>query len=144
MGCAAPACMWMVRSDWWARACTATAHLASGYELAELVSDRRTQMAADALRLRLCHRARCGGAPPGNDHRGQLTYQWPRQETAIQPILSRSCHVVRVGSRPGAMIRHLGRAGIAALVQEHCRLAARFAERLVREPRRACAERSGA
>jgi glutamate/tyrosine decarboxylase-like PLP-dependent enzyme len=32
------------------------------------------------------------------------------------------------------MIRHLGRAGIAALVQEHCRLAARFAERLVREP----------
>src|SRR5690242_6661775 len=32
------------------------------------------------------------------------------------------------------MIRHLGRAGIAALVQEHCRLAARLAERLVREP----------
>jgi glutamate/tyrosine decarboxylase-like PLP-dependent enzyme len=32
------------------------------------------------------------------------------------------------------MIRHLGRAGIAALVQEHRRLAARFAERLVREP----------
>jgi glutamate/tyrosine decarboxylase-like PLP-dependent enzyme len=32
------------------------------------------------------------------------------------------------------MIRHRGRAGIAALVQEHCRLAARFAERLVREP----------
>jgi len=32
------------------------------------------------------------------------------------------------------MIRHRGRAGIAALVQEHCRLAARFAERLVSEP----------
>ena len=33
-----------------------------------------------------------------------------------------------------AMIRHLGRAGIAALIQGHCHLAARFAERLVREP----------
>jgi glutamate/tyrosine decarboxylase-like PLP-dependent enzyme len=32
------------------------------------------------------------------------------------------------------MIRHLGREGIATLVQEHCRLAARFAERLVGEP----------
>jgi glutamate/tyrosine decarboxylase-like PLP-dependent enzyme len=32
------------------------------------------------------------------------------------------------------MIRQLGRAGITTLVQEHCRLAARFAERLVREP----------
>ena len=32
------------------------------------------------------------------------------------------------------MIRHLGRPGIAALVQEHCRLATRFAEQLMREP----------
>jgi glutamate/tyrosine decarboxylase-like PLP-dependent enzyme len=32
------------------------------------------------------------------------------------------------------MIRHLGRAGIAALIQGHCRLATQLAERLVREP----------
>jgi glutamate/tyrosine decarboxylase-like PLP-dependent enzyme len=46
------------------------------------------------------------------------------------PELSRRAR----GFATWAMIRHLGRTGIAALVQKHCQLAARFAERLVREP----------
>jgi glutamate/tyrosine decarboxylase-like PLP-dependent enzyme len=52
-----------------------------------------------------------------------------RDPTHFVPELS---HRAR-GFATRAMIRHLGRAGIAALVHEHCRLAARFAERLVRE-----------
>jgi glutamate/tyrosine decarboxylase-like PLP-dependent enzyme len=53
-----------------------------------------------------------------------------RDPTHFVPELSRRAR----GFATWVMIRHLGRAGIAALVQEHCRLAARFAEGLVREP----------
>jgi glutamate/tyrosine decarboxylase-like PLP-dependent enzyme len=53
-----------------------------------------------------------------------------RDPTHFVPELSRRAR----GFATWAMIRHLGRAGIAALVQGHCNLAARFAERLVREP----------
>jgi glutamate/tyrosine decarboxylase-like PLP-dependent enzyme len=53
-----------------------------------------------------------------------------RDPTHFVPELSRRAR----GFATWAMIRHLGRAGIAALVHGHCRLAMRFAERLVREP----------
>ena len=53
-----------------------------------------------------------------------------RDPTHFVPELSRRAR----GFATWAMIRHLGRAGIGAMVQGHCRLAARFAERLVREP----------
>jgi hypothetical protein len=53
-----------------------------------------------------------------------------RDPTHFVPELSRRAR----GFATWAMFRHLGREGIAALVQGHCRLAARFAERLVREP----------
>ena len=53
-----------------------------------------------------------------------------RDPTHFVPELSRRAR----GFATWAMIRHLGRAGIAALVEGHCRLAVRFAERLVCEP----------
>jgi glutamate/tyrosine decarboxylase-like PLP-dependent enzyme len=53
-----------------------------------------------------------------------------RDPTHFVPELSRRAR----GFPTWAMIRHLGRAGIAAVVEGHCRLAARFAERLAREP----------
>ena len=53
-----------------------------------------------------------------------------RDPTHFVPELSRCAR----GFATCAMSRHPGRAGIAASVQEHCRLAVRFAERLVREP----------
>jgi glutamate/tyrosine decarboxylase-like PLP-dependent enzyme len=49
-----------------------------------------------------------------------------RDPTHFVPELSRRAR----GLATSAMTRHLGRAG---MVQGHCRLAARFAERLVRE-----------
>jgi hypothetical protein len=53
-----------------------------------------------------------------------------RDPTHFVPELSRRAR----GFATCAMIRHLGREDIAAMVQEHCRLTVRFAERLRREP----------
>jgi glutamate/tyrosine decarboxylase-like PLP-dependent enzyme len=53
-----------------------------------------------------------------------------RVPSAYVPELSRRARGVAVW----AMIRALGRDGVAALVERHCRLARRFAERLAAEP----------
>jgi hypothetical protein len=53
-----------------------------------------------------------------------------RDPTRFVPELSRRAP----GFATRAMIRRLGRAGIATLAEGHCRLARRFADRLVREP----------
>ncbi|HEV8443743.1 MAG TPA: aspartate aminotransferase family protein [Steroidobacteraceae bacterium] len=117
----------------WARASAATAHLASGYELAD-------SWATDGHKW-LQTPYDCGYAivRDAEAHRRAMTiaasYLPPvadgdRDPTHFVPELSRRAR----GFATWAMIRHLGRAGIAALVQEHCRLATRFADRLVREP----------
>jgi glutamate/tyrosine decarboxylase-like PLP-dependent enzyme len=117
----------------WARACDATAHFASGYEQAD-------SWAVDGHKW-LQTPYDCGYAimRDAEAHRRAMTiaasYLPPvaagdRDPTHFVPELSRRAR----GFATWAMKRHLGRAGIAALVQKHCRLAARFAERLVREP----------
>lgn len=53
-----------------------------------------------------------------------------RDPSHFVPELSRRAR----GFATWAMIRHLGRAGIAAMVAEHCRLAAHMAKRLGAEP----------
>jgi len=117
----------------WARACAATAHLASGYEQAD-------SWAVDGHKW-LQTPYDCGYAivRDAEAHRRAMTIaasylpsaaEGERDPTHFVPELSRRAR----GFATWAMIRHLGRAGIAAMVQGHCRLAARFAERLVREP----------
>ena len=103
----------------WARACPATALLASGYELAELLGDRRTQVAADTIRLRLCHRARCGGASPGDDHRGQLPAPGRGRRPRSHPFCPgavTSCAWVRdLGDDPPSRPRGYRRIGAGTL-----------------------------
>ncbi len=53
-----------------------------------------------------------------------------RNPTALVPELSRRAR----GFATWAMIRHLGRSGIADMVREHCRLARRMARKLAAEP----------
>jgi len=117
----------------WARACAATAHLASGYDLAN-------SWAVDGHKW-LQTPYDCGYAivRDAEAHRRAMTIaasylppvaEGDRDPTHFVPELSRRAR----GFATWAMIRHLGRAGISVLVQGHCRLAVRFAERLVREP----------
>jgi glutamate/tyrosine decarboxylase-like PLP-dependent enzyme len=117
----------------WARACDATAHLAAGYELAD-------SWATDGHKW-LQTPYDCGYAivRDAEAHRRAMTIaasylpsvaEGDRDPTHFVPELSRRAR----GFATWAMIRHLGRSGIAAMVAQHCRLAARFAERLAREP----------
>jgi len=117
----------------WARACAATAHLASGYELAD-------SWAVDGHKW-LQTPYDCGYAivRDAEAHLRAMTIaasylppaaEGDRDPTHFVPELSRRAR----GFATWAMIRHLGRAGIAAMVQEHCRLAVRFAEQLASEP----------
>ena len=117
----------------WARACAATAHLASGYELAD-------SWATDGHKW-LQTPYDCGYAivRDAEVHRRAMTIaasylppvaEGDRDPTHFVPELSRRAR----GFATWAMIRHLGRAGIAELVQGHCRLAVLFAEQLAREP----------
>jgi glutamate/tyrosine decarboxylase-like PLP-dependent enzyme len=117
----------------WARACAGTAHLASGYELAD-------SWATDGHKW-LQTPYDCGYAivRDAEAHRRAMTIaasylppvaEGERDPTHFVPELSRRAR----GFATWAMIRHLGRAGITALVEGHCRLATRFADRLVREP----------
>jgi glutamate/tyrosine decarboxylase-like PLP-dependent enzyme len=108
------------------------AHQASGYELANswaIDGHKWLQTPYDCGNAILRH---------AEAHRRAMTIaasylppaaEGDRDTTHFVPELSRRAR----GFATWAMIRHLGRAGIAALVQEHCRLAVRFAERLMRE-----------
>jgi glutamate/tyrosine decarboxylase-like PLP-dependent enzyme len=117
----------------WARACTATAPLASGYELAD-------SWATDGHKwLQTPYDYGYAIVRDADVHRRAMTIaasylppvaEGDRDPTHFVPELSRRAR----GFATWAMIHDLGRPGIAALVQEHCRLAMRFAERLAPEP----------
>ena len=117
----------------WARACGAMAHLAAGYEAAD-------SWATDGHKW-LQTPYDCGYAivRDAEAHRAAMTIaasylppvaEGDRDPTHFVPELSRRAR----GFATWAMIRHLGRDGIAAMIAEHCRLAARMADRLAREP----------
>ncbi len=117
----------------WARACPETAALAAGFEGAD-------SWATDGHKW-LQTPYDCGYAIVAHPdaHRRALTaaasYLPPadvdeRDPSQYVPELSRRAR----GFATWAMLRHLGREGIAGMVSRHCRLARRMAARLEREP----------
>lgn len=117
----------------WARACSTTAHLAAGFEAAD-------SWATDGHKW-LQTPYDCGYAivRDAEAHRNAMTIaasylpaiaEGDRDPTHFVPELSRRAR----GFATWAMIRHLGREGISAMVAEHCRLASHMAETLSREP----------
>ncbi len=117
----------------WARASAATAHLAAGFEAAD-------SWATDGHKW-LQTPYDCGYAivRDADAHRSAMTIaasylpqvaEGERDPSHFVPELSRRAR----GFATWAMIRHLGRDGIAAMVSEHCRLARHMAARLMREP----------
>jgi len=117
----------------WARACPATAHLAAGFEGAD-------SWATDGHKW-LQTPYDCGYAivRDAEAHRSAMTIaasylppvgEGDRDPSHYVPELSRRAR----GFATWAMIRHLGRDGVAAMVAEHCRLARHMAARLAREP----------
>ena len=114
----------------WARA-SPTAPLADGIDGADSWATdgqsgcRRPMTAA----MRSCATR---GPSPRHDHRRQLpaaAAEGERDPSDFVPELSRRAR----GFATWAMIRHLGRSGIAAMVERHCRLA-RHADRLAGNP----------
>ena len=117
----------------WARACPATAPLAAGFEAAD-------SWATDGHKW-LQTPYDCGYAivRDAEAHRSAMTIaasylppvaEGDRDPTHYVPELSRRAR----GFATWAMIRHLGRGGIAAMVAEHCRLACLLSDLLAREP----------
>jgi glutamate/tyrosine decarboxylase-like PLP-dependent enzyme len=117
----------------WARACPEKAALADG-------ADNADSWATDGHKW-LQTPYDCGYAIVAHpdDHRRAMTAAATylpsaegdeRDPSHLVPELSRRAR----GFATWAMIRHLGRTGIADMVARHCRQAARFAEALSREP----------
>lgn len=117
----------------WARACPSRAELARGVELAD-------SWATDGHKW-LQTPFDCGYAivRDGEAHRRAMTiaasYLPPvqgaeRDPSHLVPELSRRAR----GFATWALLRHLGRDGVAAMVERHCALARRLAERLAGEP----------
>lgn len=117
----------------WARACPETAHLAAGFEAAD-------SWATDGHKW-LQTPYDCGYAivRDAEAHRSAMTIaasylppvaEGDRDPSHYVPELSRRAR----GFATWAMIRHLGRDGIAAMVAEHCRLARVLADHLAHEP----------
>ena len=97
----------------WARATPDRAQLGAGLERGEFLGDRRPQMAADALRLRLRHRARRGGAPPRHADRRQLSAAVAGRRAQPVRTMCRSCRAARAASPTWAMIRAARPQGVA-------------------------------
>ncbi len=116
----------------WARACPQTAALAAGYDAVD-------SWATDGHKW-LQTPYDCGYAivRDAEAHRSAMTIaasylppvaEGERDPSHFVPELSRRAR----GFATWAMIRRLGRAGIASMVAEHCRLAQHLARRLARE-----------
>lgn len=117
----------------WARACPSRAHLGRGIELAD-------SWATDGHKW-LQTPYDCGYAivRDADAHRRAMTSaasylpgagEGERDPSQYVPELSRRAR----GFATWAMLRHLGREGVAGMVERHCSLALRFAERLSQEP----------
>ena len=117
----------------WARACPSRAHLAEGVDLAD-------SWATDGHKW-LQTPYDCGYAIVRDPaaHRRAMTIAasylpsvgaGERDPTHLVPELSRRAR----GFPTWAMLRHLGRAGIAEMVERHCRCASLIAQSVGREP----------
>jgi glutamate/tyrosine decarboxylase-like PLP-dependent enzyme len=117
----------------WARACPQKAHLALGI-------DKADSWAVDGHKW-LQTPYDCGYAIVAHpdDHRRSMTAEASYLPSALNSERAPSHFVPELSRRARgfatwAMIRHLGRGGIAEMVSRHCRLARRMAERLSEEP----------
>ncbi len=117
----------------WARAAPAVAHLAEGFDLADSWAtdghkwlqtpyDSGYAIVRDAEAHRSAMTIAASDLPP--------VAAGERDPSHFVPELSRRAR----GFASWAVIRHLGRAGIAALIEGHCRLASRMATCLAAEP----------
>jgi glutamate/tyrosine decarboxylase-like PLP-dependent enzyme len=117
----------------WARACPSRAHLGKGIEFAD-------SWATDGHKW-LQTPYDCGYAivRDADAHRRAMTSaasylpgagEDERDPSHYVPELSRRAR----GFATWALLRHLGREGVARMVERHCSLASRFAERLSQEP----------
>lgn len=117
----------------WARACPELAHLTAGIEAAD-------SWATDGHKwLQVPYETGYAIVAHGDAHRRALaasaSYLAPvgdevRDPTQYVPELSRRAR----GFPTWAMLRHLGRDGVAAMVARHCRLARKIAALLAAEP----------
>ncbi|WP_354687668.1 aminotransferase class V-fold PLP-dependent enzyme [Cupriavidus necator] len=117
----------------WARACPQLAHLTGGLEAAD-------SWATDGHKwLQVPYETGYAIVAHGDAHRRALaasaSYLSPvgdevRDPTQYVPELSRRAR----GFTTWAMLRHLGRDGVAAMVARHCRVARRMAAMLAAEP----------
>jgi glutamate/tyrosine decarboxylase-like PLP-dependent enzyme len=117
----------------WARACPSRAHLARDLNKAD-------SWATDGHKwLQTPHDCGYAIVRDADAHRRAMTIagsclptvgEGERDPSHFVPEFSRRAR----GFATWAMLRHLGREGIAAMVSEHCRLARRMAERLTIEP----------
>ncbi len=116
----------------WARACPEHAYLAAGFEAADSWStdghkwlqtpyDCGYAIVRDADAHRSAMTIAASYLPPVAD--GE------RDPSHFVPELSRRAR----GFATWAMLRHLGRAGVAEMIERHCRMARRMAERLAGE-----------
>jgi glutamate/tyrosine decarboxylase-like PLP-dependent enzyme len=117
----------------WARACRARAHLGNGVENADSWAadghkwlqtpyDCGYAVVRDADAHRRCMTSAASYLPG--------TSEGERDPSHYVPELSRRAR----GFATWAMLRHLGREGIDRMIERHCSLAQRFAERLSGEP----------
>ena len=97
----APGSMSMARSACGRGPARSKAALADGRRACQFVGDRRAQMAADAVRLRLRHRARRRGASPRHDDRRELSAVGRRRRARSDALSCPSCRAARAASRPG-------------------------------------------
>ena len=115
----------------WAQAAVKTATSQPGHRSGRLLGDRRPQMAADARMIAAMPSCRDEARPsPRHDDRGELSAGGRRGRTRSRrhyvPELSRRAR----GFATWAMIKHLGRQGIAAMVEQNCSVAEAMANRL--------------
>ncbi|HEY1930340.1 MAG TPA: aspartate aminotransferase family protein [Caulobacteraceae bacterium] len=117
----------------WARACPPRADLAAGFEAADSWAtdghkwlqtpyDCGYVIVRDADAHRRAMGITASYLPVAGEGERDPTHYVPEQSRRAR------------GFATWAMLRHLGRTGIAALVERHCRLAAQMAERLSSEP----------
>ena len=117
----------------WARACPPKAELAAGFEAADSWAtdghkwlqtpyDCGYVIVRDANAHRCAMEVTASYLPAAGEGERDPAHYVPEQSRRAR------------GFATWAMLRHLGRSGIAALVERHCRVAARMAERLSSEP----------
>ena len=137
----APGCMSMARLDYGRGRRAIWRRWPTALQLAEFVGHGRAQMAADAVRQRLRHRARPRRASPRHGHRRQLSAGRRRAPSGglHAGALAPCARVCGMGDHPRAWPRRH-----RDMVSGHCALARRMARRAGAGAGRRNPERGGA